>query len=376
MKCCIRLNKIRSLTNLAAIQSHGSRLDPSSKGRVDADRTNRNIAFSAYCPDDPLSLVEAWQKAKVVLGASTYGQAPIAAHVLAIISPECIDAAGDRHDPKNAANILLAKEAVVWAEVVFGRGAFFAGRLDLDEAGAGVVDLCIMPVRERPMNGKSSKRIISLHGALDECRREHGMKTGFAALQTSWWRHAKKYIDTRLQRGVPKNVTARHHVHADVYRAVAATVESRVRAQAEARIGAEIDLRMQALTHREAQARRLLEQCEREQAVCEAAAAALEAARAELRLREDAIGSREKAAGDALMAIRVGVRAVLRGYVDEVDVDARGRSVPVFAPELTNARRQALTEIMRPGWQVGLREVLQTILEGGASQRIVDAPAP
>ena len=375
MKTCIRLHKVRSLTNLAAIQSHGRRLDPSSKGRVDADRTNRNVAFSAYCPDDPLSPVKAWKKAKAALGASTYGQAPIAAHVLAIISPECIDAAGDRYDPRNAVNILLVKEAVVWAEVVFGRGAVFAGRLDLDEAGAGVVDLCIMPVRERLMNGKTRKRIITLHGALDECRQEHGTATGFAALQTSWWRHAKENIDDRLERGVPKALTARHHVHADVYRAVAATVEPRVRAEAEIRIGAEIDTRMQALTHREAQARELLEQCEREQAVCEAAAIALEAARAEMRLREEAVGRREKAAGDALMAIRVGVRAVLWGYVDGVDVDARGRSIPVFAPELTNARRQALTEIMRPGWQVGLREVLQIILEGGTSQCIVDGPA-
>ncbi len=89
-KTCVRLRRIKTHTTLASLQSHGRRLDPSSKDRVDPGRSHRNLAFSAYLPEAPLNLVAAWEVAKARLEAGPYGQAAIAAHVLAIVSPAAL----------------------------------------------------------------------------------------------------------------------------------------------------------------------------------------------------------------------------------------------------------------------------------------------
>lgn len=373
-KTCVRLRKITTHTNLASLQSHGRRLDPSSKDRVAPGRTHRNLAFSAYLPDDPLNLVAAWELATATLGASRYGRAAIAAHVLAIVSPGCVDAAGYRHDPANPVNVVLVREAVAWAEQVFGTGSVFAGRLDVDEHGAGVVDLFVMPVRVRSMNAKFSKRIITVAGALEEVRQAYGTETGFEALQTSWWQHARLTIDHRLKRGIPKKETDRRHVHADVYRATAAAIEPGIRAAAKAEVAGEIEARRTRLECQQAEAERHLAALSRQRKEVEARLAALAAERERLRTAAAAIERRARtAAGEALDALSTGVRALLDGRIDRIEADAAGQTVLTFAPEMPPSEQRTLTEVLRPGWRIGLPEALLLLQERGATGRDIDS---
>lgn len=369
-----RLHRIENLTNLASAQSHGRRLDPSSKRRVVEMRTKSALTVAPYA-EDPLDLVGAWKAAKQALRATCYGRAAIAAHVLAIIPPALIDAAGNRHDPANVVNIALLREAVAWAERVFGDGSVFAGRVDLDEAGAGVADLFVIPVRERSMNGRSCRRIISVAAPLEELRRAHGEASGFAALQTSWWLHARATIDPRLERGTPKKETDRRHVHADVYRAVAAEIEPAVRAEANARVAAEIEARRRTLSREEASARDVAAELARRQADLEASRVALAGERKKLRAACDAIEQRTRVAvAEALQATRRGVHALLDGHIEGVDAGPGGRGTPVFAPGLTSAQRMALDKAIQAGWEVGLADVLAMLQDVGAGRRQQDEP--
>lgn len=372
-KTCVRLRRIKTHTTLASLQSHGRRLDPSSKDRVDPGRSHRNLAFSAYLPEAPLNLVAAWEVAKARLEAGPYGQAAIAAHVLAIVSPGCVDAAGNRHDPDNPVNAVLVREAVNWAEQVFGEGSVFAGRLDVDEHGAGVVDLFVMPVRLRPMNARVSKRIITVAGALEEVRQAYGTLTSFEALQTSWWQHARSTIDSRLKRGTPKRETDRRHVHADVYRTVAATIEPGIRAAAEAGAAQEIEARRRRLEHQEEEALKHLVALNRQKEEAEARLAVLVADRERLRAAAAVIERRARtAAGEALDALSIGVRALLDGRIDRIEADAEGQSILRFAPELSPTEQRMLVEVLRPGWHIGLREALVLLQENGATGRNID----
>ncbi|CAA2136832.1 hypothetical protein [Methylobacterium bullatum] len=373
-KTCVRLRKIKTQTNLASLQSHGRRLDPSSKDRIDPGRTQRNIAFSAYLPEDPLNLVAAWEVATATLGASRYGRAAIAAHVLVIVSPGCVDAAGDRHDPANPINVVLVREAVAWAEQVFGTGSVFAGRLDVDEHGAGVVDLFVMPVRLRPMNARVSKRIITVAGALEGVRQAHGTLTSFEALQTSWWQHARSTIDPRLKRGTPKKETDRRHVHADVYRTTAAAIEPEIRAAAEAEVAGEIEARRTRLERQQAEAERHLAALGRQRREVEDKLAALTAERERLCVAAAAIERRARtAACEALDALSTGVRALLDGRIDRIEADAAGQSVLRFATQMPSLEQRKLAEVLRPGWCIGLPEALMMLQEHGANGRDIDS---
>lgn len=228
----VRIAKIRDLSHLGRIQSHGKRLDPSSQMRVDPARTEKNIALSGYSPTDPLDLVAAFKERKKRSKASEHGNAKsIGLHALLVLSPSVIAQGGDVHDPDNPMNKKLVAEGQAWAEKEFGEGSVVAVRLDMDEAGSGVLDLVIVPVQERRVNKTRTKKMISVAGALEDVqqrwRRFNGEKS-YSCLQTSWAEHARATIRPDIQRGEPIEKTGRQHVHADAYRHAAEAAKEEI----------------------------------------------------------------------------------------------------------------------------------------------------
>lgn len=216
----VRVEKIRDLKHLNRVALHGQRLDPAAKTRVDPARTNLNLAASDYA-DDPLDLVAAFKERKRRSGATEYGKAAIGLHAVLVVSPDLVSEHGDPHEPKNPINQKFFEQGQRWAESEFGSGSVIGARLDMDEAGSGVLDLIIVPVASARMNKNREKKIISVNKALDKIQEKYGTPRSYEALQDSWSTHAKKHIDKRLKRGRPKKETARRHIHADVFREVA-----------------------------------------------------------------------------------------------------------------------------------------------------------
>lgn len=346
----VRLERVANLSELSRLASHGRRLDPSALRRVDPSRTASNLAFSRYA-EDPLDLVAAWNAATAFQGASVYGRAPVAAHLLVGVSPSLVDEAGDRHDPSNPVNSLLVAEAVAWANATFGEGSVIAGRLDVDEHGGGVVDLVLVPVRNARMNGRSSKRIISVSKVLDEIHAIYPEEeTTYGALQSSWSSWARR-IDPRIRRGTPKATTDRHHVHADVYRYVAASREAEIREKYDTDMRAalaEIETERESLASRSRAVDAAREELEQHRVELDEWWHDLDRYKTEL-------ASESEASRDAVeRAMREGVRAFLDGRIDRID----GSNRVVLSPSLAEADRAELTALVRAGWRSGLREVL------------------
>lgn len=206
----IRTRKIRSLAELRNVERHGRRQDSSSQRRADLRLTSNSLSWSAV--DDPLAVVDAFRERKARTGAKEYGKACLAMHTLCIVSPQWIAEGGDVHDPQNPRNTALFEQARAWADETYGKGSCIAARMDLDETGAGLVDLVIVPVRNMTMRGQS-KPIISVNKAVDEA---FGKTKSYAAMQDSWASWAKKHLDPCIQRGITKDITQREHVHADI----------------------------------------------------------------------------------------------------------------------------------------------------------------
>ncbi|MCX2562302.1 plasmid recombination protein [Acetobacter farinalis] len=204
---------------LQAMTNHARRQDSVSLERVCRDRTKDNLICSAYC-SDATDLRRAYAERKALTGAKEYGKAAVGIHIIAGVSPEYISREGDPHDPRNPANFRVFEHAQAWAEKEFGPGSVISARMDMDEAGSGVVDLFIVPVREMKMRGKT-KSIVSVNKALDEIREKYGKKGdlgAYSSLNTSWVKYAQEHLDSDLKRGVSKEESGREHVISDVFR--------------------------------------------------------------------------------------------------------------------------------------------------------------
>ena len=204
---------------LQAMTNHARRQDSVSLERVCRDRTKDNLICSAYTLDGT-DLKKAYAERKALTGAKEYGKAAVGIHIIAGVSPEFIAREGDPHDPHNPANFRVFEHAQAWAEQEFGPGSVISARMDMDEAGSGVVDLFIVPVREMKMRGKA-KTIVSVNKALDEIREKYGKKGdlgAYSSLNTSWVKYAQEHLDSDLKRGVSKQESGREHVISDVFR--------------------------------------------------------------------------------------------------------------------------------------------------------------
>lgn len=221
-----RVQKLASMASIRAAEAHGRRTDETAAKRVDPARTPLNLAASQYSPDDPLALEAAFRAFKAKTGAVEGKGAAIMAHVIAVISPEALRDAGDPRDPQNPKVQALFREAQAWARAEFGEESLIAARLDVDEAGAGVVDLYLSPTAmQSGGRGRKEKLTISVKTALEGIAKREQVRQGlekpprsYSALQDAWSLWAAEKIDRRLQRGKPKREAMREHVHADLFR--------------------------------------------------------------------------------------------------------------------------------------------------------------
>lgn len=208
----VRIEKLKSVAQFQNIHAHGMRADASSERRVDRDRTFQNIAWSKG--ENPLDVMGALQQRKTELGgAKPYGKAAFGAHLLLIVSPEWIKQAGDLHDPKNPNNLKLFKAAAAWSEEKFGRGSVIAARMDMDEAGGGVVDIVVVPHMTKKVGGKEVN-YLSLNKSFEAVFGKG--RLNYRNVQSSWNEYCKQNLDHEIERGVSKDITGAEHVHSEI----------------------------------------------------------------------------------------------------------------------------------------------------------------
>lgn len=207
-----RCQKIRNMSALVAAEKHARRQDNSK--HIDADRTHLNKAEGYPGVDDPLAVVEAFKARKRDTGASERKGAALAVHMLLGVSPEWIAAAGDVHDPANPRNVALFDSAKRFMEEKFGEGSVIHVRLDVDEAGSGIVDVIAVPVSSYELRGKTKTHTLANAGI----ERAFGRGRNYRRLQDQWAEHCKKTLDPEIKRGRSIEETGRAHVHHSIYR--------------------------------------------------------------------------------------------------------------------------------------------------------------
>lgn len=217
----IRCKRLRSIAMIVAAEKHARREDQSCERRLAegkymfASRTADNLAWSSA--GDPLAIYDAFKARKKEAGASERKGSALGLHLLAVVSPELIREAGDLHDPDNPVNQRVFEQAKTWAEQEFGEGSLIHARMDMDEKGGGVVDLVVVPVHQQTIRGKT-KNIISTRKALADVSDRWGDYRSFSALQNSFADFARKNIDERIVRGVPKEISDALHYEPAVLR--------------------------------------------------------------------------------------------------------------------------------------------------------------
>lgn len=208
----VRIEKLKVVSQFQSIDRHGRRLDESSGRRADKSLTGNSLSWSTG--KDSLDVMGALEARKAELGgAKQYGKAAIGAHLLLTVSPEWIAGAGDIHDPKNPRNQKLFEEAKAWTESRLGAGSVIAMRMDMDEAGGGVVDIVAVPAMTKKVGGRDVQ-YVSLNKAFEKAF-GRGRKN-FVQVQDSWAKHCQTYLDSKIQRGVSKEITQKEHVHAEI----------------------------------------------------------------------------------------------------------------------------------------------------------------
>lgn len=215
-----RCSKIKNMAGLVAAERHARRQDNSK--HIEADRTPLNRASGYPGCDDPLSIVEAFKARKKDAGASERKGASVALHMILGVSPEWVAVTGDVHDPSNPRNVAVFDSAKKFMEDKFGVGSVIHTRLDVDEAGAGVVDVIVVPVTEYQQRGKTKKQ-VSANAGLEAA---FGRGRNFRRLQDQWAEHCRATLDSGIERGRSREETGRDHVHHSVFRSVAADAET------------------------------------------------------------------------------------------------------------------------------------------------------
>jgi len=210
----VRVQKIKTMAQLVGANNHALRQDETSLSRMrDGAVPGECLAASIAKDSDQRNVVDAFKAFKAETGAKERAGAPIALHLMCVVSPEWIRETGDLHDRNNPRNVQLMQSATDWVETWAGKGSAINVRLDLDEAGGGVVDVFVTPTRE-----SRGKPVISTSKAVKEVQAKHGDKYEYSSLQTDWAAYAKEHLDQRIERGKPVEETGREHVNADIFK--------------------------------------------------------------------------------------------------------------------------------------------------------------
>lgn len=205
---CKKLN----MSGLVAAERHARRQDNSK--HVDRSRTHLNPVEGYAGVDDPLAIRDAYKARKKDTGASERKGVAVAVHMLLGVSPDWIAAAGDVHDPHNPRNKELFDSAKSFMEERFGPGSVIHVRLDVDEAGSGIVDVIAVPVTTYTQRGKTKTR-VSANAGLEAA---FGKGLNYRQMQDAWADHCQQTLDPAIERGKPREETGREHVDHSIYR--------------------------------------------------------------------------------------------------------------------------------------------------------------
>lgn len=209
----VRINRLKTIAQVQGQSRHAMRLDEIAQKRLREGAEGGTCLAWSKAPDgDPRDLLAAFKAHKRETGAGERKGSPLMLQALCVVSPEWIEETGGLHDPGNPRNVALFDAAKAWAEEWAGKGSVINARLDLDERGGGVVDVCISPVRL-----SRGKPQISTNKPLQDLKAATGERNEFAALQTSWADYAAKHLDPSILRGTRKQVTNREHVSPELY---------------------------------------------------------------------------------------------------------------------------------------------------------------
>lgn len=203
----IRLKRIKTMRLLQSATDHANRMDAISQTRVrdGADRLN-NLALNPYAAERRAEsgaindYVADFKQMKKLTNVSERGKTAPVSHLIAVVSPEWIAKTGDVHDPANPRNRKLFDTAIGWARKNFGDEALISARMDLDEKGAGVVDLLVAAVAR----SKKGKSYLSISPRLKEIQFQYKARNTFAGLQDSWAEYVQTHVDPLIQRGKEK----------------------------------------------------------------------------------------------------------------------------------------------------------------------------
>lgn len=228
----VRVKRLKTIAQVQGQSRHAMRLDEISKERLrEGAEAGACLSWSKATDADPRDLLAAFKTHKRETKAGERKGAPLMLQALCVVSPEWIEETGGLHDPENPRNVALFDAAKTWAETWAGEGSVIASRLDLDERGGGVVDVCISPVR-----ASRGKPQISTNKPLQELKEATSERNEFSALQTSWADYAAKFLDPSILRGTRKQVTNREHVSPEVYGALKDQARKEAEAEYQARM--------------------------------------------------------------------------------------------------------------------------------------------
>jgi hypothetical protein len=216
----VRVLKVKNSQYLIKQRRHAHRKDTTSEVRPGAEAGTALIWTPPRMPEggDPRDYCALYASSKKRLGFAEREGAAIGMHLLVGVSPSWINAKGGLHDPVNPRNQKLLDEAVAWVKSWAGEDSVFGARLDLDEAGGGVVDVFCAPTAEQKHKSGTTRLTISVNKALTKLQTIHEADYSYEALQTSWHAWAQEHLDLELQRGEPAHKTNRRHLRVGEYK--------------------------------------------------------------------------------------------------------------------------------------------------------------
>lgn len=232
----VRITKFTERTQLQAASTHALRMDSASRRRLrPGAQPGTAIAVSTRRADGVPSsdfvamrdVATAFDAHLARTGAKVgQGSGGMGFHAMVTVSPEWISADGeDPHSKGNKRNQELLRGAVGWVESWCGQGSVYCCRVDLDEEGAGVVDVFAAPTRP---DGRSNTLRISTSKALAELRRAHRERMSFVALQSDWASYCQQHLDAQIRRGRPKAETRAEHLEVDEFKQAATEASRRL----------------------------------------------------------------------------------------------------------------------------------------------------
>lgn len=351
----VRLSRLKNGRQIQAASDHANRLDDTSRLRVrpDAD-SGRNFASHPWREDgvcgglrfDYLADLRCMQAAT---GAIQRGNTAPVGHLICVVSVGWLMETGDQHDPQNPRNRLLFDAAIAWAQKTFGETSLLSARMDLDEKGAGVVDVFVAPMT----TSKTGKKFLAVNPTLTKLQAQYKTRNTFAALQDSWTEFVRANLDPTIERGREKEARGPDRLSPEAYAAKAETEKARefIRSESD-----ELDrLRSELVIADNARIAAEQAVAERERR-CAATEAALEQRRLAL---ETAAAKKLTKAGKRLVeSFQLGMLAWLDGRITLVQVDHEERYRVSLTDAVSDADVRDIERSLRPAVELGLARLL------------------